>query len=54
MKFRRLVIITAAAALLSLCGCRTAETEQRDAQKIIEELVVDYGNYDIHELPPLG
>ena len=41
-------VIVLASALLILGGCKGKETQKtsaREAQKIIEELVVDYGNY---------
>ena len=38
------IIFLAAALLLSLAGCKK-EAPQRDAQAVIEEMVVDYGSY---------
>ena len=35
----------AAVLLLALAGCGAKETQPREAQKIIEEMVVDYGTY---------
>ena len=48
MKYNMIKRILAAAAafvLLALAGCGSAETEPGGAEKLIEELVVDYGNY---------
>ena len=46
-KALHLLIIVSLAALLLLvfAGCGTEKAQPRNAQEIIEELVVDYGNY---------
>ena len=50
---RSISIFVLLAGVCVCSGCGQKE-DKRARQEIIEEMVVDYETYDIHELPPLN
>ena len=48
------VLSLTALSLIALAGCASKPASARDAQEIVEELVVDYGNYGEEASPHIG